>query len=77
MRGCCGFHGRAETEAVGAETGGVLQVGGKSRSRGALWAGSGAGAFKPCAPISCVPPLGTSLHSSFLHQLFGTTCLLY
>lgn len=50
--------------------GAVLQVGGNSRSRGALRAGSGAGTFKPCAPISCVPPLGTSLHSSFLHQLF-------
>lgn len=44
------------TAELGAGMGGILQVGGNSRSRGAL---SRSGTFEPCALTSCIPPVST------------------
>lgn len=60
------MRGRAETEVVGAETGGVLQVGGNSRSRGALWAGSGSGPFSHVHPFPVSPPPPSCHFAQFL-----------
>lgn len=57
------------TAELGAGMGGILQVGGNSRSRGALRE-SRSGTFEPCALTSCIP-----LVSTFAQFLFASVVL--